>query len=98
MILYDWPTIKGKFQKFKEIEQFVNMVSKFGVGKSTIVFKIALFKLINNYLKIKNSFLSLHYFKKYFKTIREIVKKTLVNLSNRNLFKLPSVSFKWLHF
>ena len=51
------------------------MVSKFGVGKSTIVFKIALFKLINNYLKIKNSFLSLHYFKKYFKTIREICKE-----------------------
>ena len=51
MILYDWPTIKGKFQKFKEKEQFVNMVSKFGVGKSTIVFKIGLFKLINN-LKI----------------------------------------------
>ena len=50
-ILYDWPTIKGKFQKFTEKEQFVNMVSKFGVGKSTIVFKIALFKLINN-LKI----------------------------------------------
>ena len=42
------------FQKFKEKEQFVSMVSQFGVSKSTIGFKIALFKLINNYLKIKN--------------------------------------------
>ena len=51
------------------------MVSKFGVCKSTIVFKIALVKLINNYPKIKNSLLSLHYFKKYLKTIRKICKE-----------------------
>ena len=31
VILYDWPTTKGKFQRFKEKEQFVNMVSNFGV-------------------------------------------------------------------
>ena len=30
------------FQKFKEKEQFVSMVSKFGASKTTIVFKIAL--------------------------------------------------------
>ena len=42
------------FQKFKERERFVSMVSQLGVSKSTIVFKIALFKLINNYPKIKN--------------------------------------------
>ena len=30
------------FQKFKEKEQFVSMVSKFSVSNSTIVFKIAL--------------------------------------------------------
>ena len=31
------------------------MVSQFGVCKSMIVFKIALFKVINNYPKINNS-------------------------------------------
>ena len=56
------------FQEFKEKEQFASMVSKFGVSKSTIVFKIALVKLISNYLKIKNLSLSLHYFQKYLKS------------------------------
>ena len=52
------------FQKFKERERFVsNMVLKFRVSKSTIVFKIALKKLIDDFPKIKNSLLSLHYFK-----------------------------------
>ena len=50
------------------------MVSKFGVSNSTIVFKIALVKLINEYPKLKISSLFLHYFKKYFKTIREVCK------------------------
>ena len=50
------------------------MVSKFGVSNSTIVFKIALVKLINEYPKLKISSLSLHYFKKYLKTIREVCK------------------------
>ena len=63
------------FQKFKEKERFVSMVSQFGASKSTIVFKIALFKLINNYPKTKNSSLSLHYFKRYLKTTREICKE-----------------------
>ena len=63
------------FQKFKEKEWFVSMVSRLGVSKLTIVFKIALFKLINNYPKVKNSSLSLHYFKKYLKTIRQICKE-----------------------
>ena len=42
------------FQKFKEKKKrFVSKVSQFGVSKLTIVFMIALFKLINNYPKIK---------------------------------------------
>ena len=45
---------QGKiFQNFKEEGRFLSMVSQFDVTKSTIVFKIALFKLINNYPKIK---------------------------------------------
>ena len=55
---------QGKiFQKFKSKKGFINdMLSKFKVSKSTIVFKIALSRLIENYPEIKDSSLSLHYF------------------------------------
>ena len=58
---------QGKiFQKFKSKERFVNdMVTKFKVSKSTIVFKIALCRLIDEYPKIKIFSLSLHYLKKH---------------------------------
>ena len=69
------------------------MVSRLGVSKLTIVFKIALFKLINNYPKVKNSSLSLHYFKKYLKTIREICKE------NASEFKwIIKIYFNFLKF
>ena len=51
------------------------MVLKFGVGKSTRIVKTASVRLINNYPKVRNSSSSLHYSKKYLKTIREICKK-----------------------
>ena len=52
------------FQKFRLKERFVNdMVPKFKVNKTTIVFKIALSRLIDHYPKIKDSSLSLQYFK-----------------------------------
>ena len=63
------------FQKFREKERFVSdMVLKFGVSKSTLVFKISLKKLIDDFPKIKNS-LSLHYFKWNLKLIKEICKE-----------------------
>ena len=66
---------QGCAQKFNKKRQFVSMVLKFNVSKSTIMFKIALNKLIDNYLAIKNSSLSLHYFKKHLKMIIEICKE-----------------------
>ena len=63
------------FQKFREKERFVSdMVLKFGVSKSTLVFKISLKKLIDDFPKIKNS-LSLHYFKGNLKLIKETCKE-----------------------
>ena len=54
---------QGKiFQKFRLKELVNDMVPKFKVSKSTIVFKIALSRLIENYPEIKDSSLSLHYF------------------------------------
>ena len=57
---------QGKiFQKFRKKERFVSdMVLKFKVSKSTIMFKIALSSLIDDYPKIEDSSLSLLYFKK----------------------------------
>ena len=68
---------QGKiFQKFRSKERFVNdMVSEFKVSKSTIVFKIALSRLIDEYPNIKDSLLSLHYFKKHLILIKEVSKE-----------------------
>ena len=68
---------QGKiFQKFRSKERFINdMVLKFKVSKSTIVFKIALSRLIDGYPKIKDSLLSIHYFKKHLKLIKEVCKE-----------------------
>ena len=53
------------FQKFKSRERFVNdMAPKFRLSKSTIVLKIALSRLIEDYPKLRDSSLSLHYCKK----------------------------------
>ena len=53
------------FQKFREKERFIsNMVLKFHVSKLTMAFKFALKKIIDDFPKIKNSSLSLHYFLK----------------------------------
>ena len=56
------------------------MVLKFNVSKPTIMFKIALSKLIDNYPKIKTSSLLLHYLKKHLKTIKDICKENASEL------------------
>ena len=86
------------FQKFKEKERFVSMVSQLGISKSTIVLKIALIKLINNYPKIKNSSLSLHYFKRYMKTIREICKENASEFKQMIKTCLNSLAFSLNNF
>ena len=67
------------FQELREKERFVgDMVLKFLTSKSTIAFQIALKKLINDFpkiKKIKSSLLSLHYFLKTLKLIKEICKE-----------------------
>ena len=68
---------QGKiFQKFISKERFaIDIASKFKVRKSTIEFKIALSRLIDEYPNIKYSSLSLHYFKKHLKSIKEVCKE-----------------------
>ena len=68
---------QGKiFQKFRSKERFLNdMILKFKVNKSTIAFKTALSRLIDEYPKINDSSLSLHYFKTHLKLIKEVCKE-----------------------
>lgn len=66
------------FQRFKGREWFVSIVSKFDAIKSTIVFKVTLSKLIDNYPKIKKL---IPVIKKHLETITEICKE------NANKFK-----------
>ena len=51
------------------------MILKFKVSKSTIAFKTALSRLIDEHPKIKDSSLSLHYFKRHLKLIKEVCKE-----------------------
>ena len=72
--------------KFKEKEEFINMVHEFGVGKFTIVFNIGIVKLIKNYPKIENIEIEIEIeientFKYYFEAIEDICKE------NANEFK-----------
>ena len=47
---------QGKiFKSFKEKEKFKKMVEELNIHKSTIIFKINVFKLINKYPKLKRS-------------------------------------------
>ena len=66
------------FQKFKEKERFASdMVLKLGVSKSTIVFKIALKKLIDDFPKIIKLLAVSSSFKKKIKLIKEICKENV---------------------
>ena len=69
------------------------MVLKSGVNKSTIAFKIALKKLIDDFPKIKNSSLSLHYFKKKSKLIKEICKESASEFKEIIKFSLNLLAF-----
>ena len=68
---------QGKIlQKFRSKERFLSdVVLKFKVSKSTIVFKFALDRLIDDYPKMKDSSLSLLYFKNNVKLINEVFKE-----------------------
>ena len=66
---------QGKiFKCFKEKEKFQQMVRKLKIHKSTIVFKINVFKLIKKYPKLMKSSVTLTFLKNYFKDIKQICK------------------------
>ena len=56
------------FKRLKEKEKFVNLVSKLGIHKTTIIFKINVFKLCKKYPKTIEVFHRFSIFKNFHKT------------------------------
>ena len=64
------------FKRFKEKEKFAKLFSELGIHKTTIIFKINVFKLRKKYPKLLKSFIGLGFFKSYHKDIKAICKET----------------------
>ena len=60
------------FKRFKEKEKFAKLVSELGIHKTTIIFKINVFKLCKKYPKLLKSSIWLGFFKNYHKDIKAI--------------------------
>ena len=63
------------FKRFKEKEKFAKLVSELGIHKTTIIFKINVFKLCKKYPKLLKSSIDLEFFKSYHKDINAICEK-----------------------
>ena len=73
---------QGKvFKKFEEKEKFIPLVNKLGIHKSTIIFKINIFKLCEKYPKLFNSSIGLGFFKNHYKDIKVICKENAQEFS-----------------
>ena len=67
---------QGKvFKRFKEKEKFATLVSELGIHRTTIIFKINVFKLREEYGKLLKSSIGLGFFKNYHKDIKGISKE-----------------------
>ena len=62
------------FKRFKEKEKFAKLVSELGIHKTTIIFKINVFKLCKKHPKLLKSSIGLRFFKNY-KDIKAICKE-----------------------
>ena len=61
---------QGKvFKKFKDKKKFIKLVNEFKVHKTTIIFKINVFKLSEKYPKLLKSSIGLGFLKNYYKDI-----------------------------
>ena len=59
-------------KRFKEKEKFAKLVNELGIHKTTIIFKINVFKLCKKYPKLLKSSIGLGFFKNYHKDIKAI--------------------------
>ena len=63
------------FKRFKEKEKYAKLVSELGFHKTTIIFKINVFKLCKKYPKLLKSSIGLGFFKHCHKDIKAICEK-----------------------
>ena len=64
---------QGKvFKKFKDKEKFITLVNRLGIHKTTIIFKINVFKLCERHPKLLKSSIGLGFFKNHHKNIKGI--------------------------
>ena len=76
---------QGKvFKKFKDKQKFITLVSRLGIYKNTIIFKINVFKLCERHPKLLKSSIGLGFFKNYHKDIKQCFHNYL--LSSWHLF------------
>ena len=62
-------------KRFKEKEKFAKLVNELVIHKTTIIFKINVFKLCEKYPKLLKSSIGLGFFKNYHKDIKAICKE-----------------------
>ena len=60
------------FKRFKEKDKFTELVNELEIHKTTIIFKINVFKLCKKYPKLLKSSIGLGFFKNYHKDIKAI--------------------------
>ena len=60
------------FKRFKEKVKFAKLVGELGIHKTTIIFRINVFKLCKKYPKLLKSSIGLGFFKNYHKDIKAI--------------------------
>ena len=62
-------------KQFKDKEKFIKLVNEFKVHRSTIIFKINIFNLIDRHLKLMKSSRTLGFLKNYYRNIKQICKE-----------------------
>ena len=64
---------QGKvFKRFKEKDKFITLVNQFNIHKTTIIFKINIYKLCEKYPKLLKSSVGLGFLKNCYKDIKRI--------------------------
>ena len=63
---------RKSFRRFKEKEEFIKLVKEFNIHKNTMISKINIAKLIDEYSKLMKSSVTLGFLKNYYKDIKEI--------------------------
>ena len=82
------------FKRFNEKEKFAKLVSELGIYKTTIIFKINVFKLCKKYRKLLTSSIGLGLFKDYHKDIKAICEEISSILTIKSIYLNKLIEIK----